>query len=223
MYQLTARVIGGLLIACGLILAAIGIGAFLLDTNGALAGGLSSLVFGAVFGFAGYRFLRRPADESEGEIHTEPTRQRSTRIKIPQPLVVKLRHVLGPLSAVTYLACWAGLPSGIIGPIATGLVWTSFVIWFFARTTRGTPHWNRLGRIVLAVMWCLHAAAGHFVQEVPHVDRFDFPLYALTVVGPDVYSRIRFASYSLTAFMVLLGPWQRRSTRQLWNRVATIS
>jgi hypothetical protein len=223
MYQLTARVIGGLLIACGLILAAIGIGAFLLDTNGALAGGLSSLVFGAVFGFAGYRFLRRPADESEGEIHTEPTRQRSTRIKIPQPLVVKLRHVLGPLSAVTYLACLAGLPSGIIGPIATGLVWTSFVIWFFARTTRGTPHWNRLGRIVLAVMWCLHAAAGHFVQEVPHVDRFDFPLYALTVVGPDVYSRIRFASYSLTAFMVLLGPWQRRSTRQLWNRVATIS
>lgn len=213
MYQLTARVIGGLLMACGLTVAAIGIGAFLFDANGALAGGLSSLVFGSVFGFAGYRFLRTPADESEGEIHTEPTRQRRRSIKMPQPLVVKLRQVLGALSAVAYLACWAGLPSGIIGPIATGLVWISFVIWFFARTTRGTPHWNKLGRIVLAVMWCLHAAAWHFVQEVPHVDRFALPLYALTSVGPDSYSRMRFASYSLTAFVVLLGPWQGRSTR----------
>jgi hypothetical protein len=212
MYQLTARIIGGLLIACGLTLGAIGIGAFLSDANGALLGGLSFLVFGSVFGFAGYRFLRTPPDEdeSENEVHTEPTRERGTRIKIAQPLIVKLRLVLGPLSAVAYLTCWASLPTGIIGPIATGLFWLSFVIWFFSRTTRGAPRWNRLGRIALAVTWCLHVVAWHFVQEVPRVDRFALPLYAVTTVGPDVYSRMRFASYSLTAFIALLGPWQRR-------------
>jgi hypothetical protein len=210
MYQLTARVIGGLLIACGLTLAAIGIGAFLFDANGAFTGGVSFLVFASVFGFAGYRFLRTPVEESEAE----PTRQRSTSLKIPQPLIVKFRRVLGPLSAVVYLACWTSLPITIVRPIATGLVWTSFVIWFLAKNSRGTPHWNRLSKILLAVIWCLHAAAWHFVQEVPHVDRFDFPLYALTVVGPDVYSRMMCASNSLTAFVVLLGPWQR----SVWQR-----
>ena len=164
--------------------------------------------FGSLLIFAGYRFIRTPAEGRDGETHRVPVSQVRTTMPIPERLLIRMKLALGALSAVAYLACWASLPIGILGPISTGLFWLSIVIWFVTRTSQVSPHWNKLFGISLTIIWCLHAAAWHFVREVPHVDRFALPLYAVVAVGPGVYSRMKYASYSLTAFMVLLGPWE---------------
>jgi len=117
--------------------------------------------------------------------------------------------VLGAFSAVVYFACWTPFPAAILGPVSLGLVWASILIWLLARTSRGTLHWNRLSRIVLLVMWCLHESFRWFVREVPVVHSMPAPLYAVITVGPDVYLRMRSATHSLTSFGILFGPWQR--------------
>jgi hypothetical protein len=65
LYQPVSRIIGGLLVACGLVLGAIGIGILVHPGAEALVGTLSFLAFGSVFAYAGYRYLRTPADGSE--------------------------------------------------------------------------------------------------------------------------------------------------------------
>jgi hypothetical protein len=134
-------------------------------------------------------------------------------MRISQLLVVKLRSVLGPFSALIYFACWAPFPAAVLGPISFGLVWASILIWLLARTRRGTLHWNRLSRVALVVIWCLHESFRWFVQEIPTVHAMTLPVYAVITVGPDVYLRMGSAAHSLSAFGILLGPWQRVQTK----------
>ena len=67
MYQFLSRIIGGLLIACGVVLGALGVGAFLSLGAEGLVGTLAAMALGSVFGFVGVRYLRTRAEGVPGE------------------------------------------------------------------------------------------------------------------------------------------------------------
>jgi hypothetical protein len=138
---------------------------------------------------------------------------------------VNIRLAAGALSALLYLACWAQLPTRILGPASIGLVWLSILFGFVTRNSPFRPRWNQMAGISLDVILVLHLLAWHFVRVVPPVDWSMLSGLALATVGPDVYLRMKDASHCLFAFVILLGPgaWWNGKRTNLRNLDATPS
>ena len=75
MYLILCRIIGALLIACGLIVAGVGVGILVYEGADGLAGTMAALLFGSVFAYVGYRFVRT-RDEASGDQLPSPASAR---------------------------------------------------------------------------------------------------------------------------------------------------